>query len=256
MKRPLIALDLETTGIWVEKDKIIEIGMIKLTPDGKKSVYSKRVNPGMHIPKEVTLITGISDKDVKDKPYFKEIAGEILEFIDDADIGGFNIERFDLPLIERETREAGQFFEWYDRNIYDAQKIYHIHERRDLTAAYKFYCGKDLVDAHSAEADALATLDILDAQVKKYGENGASIEELKGMDYDVPQEYFDKERKFRWWNGALYPMFGKYGRRHSINDITRKDRSYLNWILNEDFSEEVKEMVRDALIGKFPRSPE
>ena len=252
----LVVFDLETTGTWIEKDRIVEVGMIKLMPDGTRQDYVKRVNPGMPIPANVTRIIDITDDDVKDAPPFKDIAKEILEFIGDSDLGGFNILRFDLPVLEREFFDAGFNFHWRDRDIYDAQKVYHIHEKRDLMAAYQLYCSKELTKAHSALDDAEATMDILDAQVKKYGAEEKGIESLKDFDYERSSAYFDKERKFCWWNGQLYPTFGKYRKRKHIKDILKNDRRYLEWILREDFSEEVRTMVENVLGGEFPKVPE
>ncbi len=252
LSKPLVVLDLETTGTWVEKDRIVEVGMVKLFPDGSKENYVKRVNPGMPIPANVTRIINITDDDVKDAPAFKELAREILEFIGEADIGGFNILRFDLPLLEREFIDAGFTFSWRERNIYDAQKVYHIHEKRDLTAAYQLYCDKALTNAHSALGDAEATVEIFDAQIKKYGSPEVGIESIKDFDYERSSAYFDKERKFSWWNGELYPTFGKYGRKKHIKSICKSDRRYLEWILTKDFSEEIKTMIRGVLNGEFP----
>ena len=190
ISKPLVVLDLETTGTWVEKDRIVEIGMIRIMPDGARQEYIKRTNPGMPIPPNVSRITNIADDDVKDKPYFKEIAKEVLDFIGDSDLAGFNILRFDLPLLEREFYDAGLNFTWRDRNIYDAQKIYHIHEKRDLMAAYFLYCGKKIENAHSALSDAEATMDILDAQLGKYGSIEKGIESLKDIDYENSSDYF------------------------------------------------------------------
>ena len=253
--RTLIILDLETTGTWVEKDKIVEIGMVKYLPGGYKKGFVKRVNPGMHIPESVSKITGIKDKDVKDAPTFREIAPQVIDFLGDCDLGGFNIERFDIPLLEREIIDAGLKFELGNRVIYDAQKIYNIHEKRTLTAAYNLYCNKTLDNAHSALGDAEATFEILREQVNKYGSREEGINSLSEFDYERSLDYFDKERKFRWWNGKLYPMFGKHARRHSIRELVEKDRDYLEWILSKDFSEEVKTMIRDALSGALPKAP-
>lgn len=255
LSKPLVILDLETTGIWIEKDKIIEIAMIKVFPDGTRTTYSSYVNPGMPIPPEVTEVTGIKDADVKDAPKFRDISLEVFRFLEEADLGGFNVERFDLPLLERELTECGIKFEWSKRSIYDAQKVYHLHNKRDLTAAYEFYCGKELKDAHSALADTQATLDVLIAQVAKHGNGNDSVEALKEFDYRKRTEFFDSDRKLRWWNGELYMMFGKYARKASLQEIAKTDRPYLEWILKQDFREDVKDVIEQALEGKFPQPP-
>ena len=254
--RPFVVLDLETTGTWIEKDRIIEIGMIRCLPDGSQTTFDRRVNPGMPIPPEVTEVTGIADADVKDAPRFKDIAKEVIRFLEGADLGGFNLERFDLPLLAREIADANLKYDWSKGVVYDAQKIYHLHEKRDLTAAYKFYCDHDLVAAHSALADSQATLEVLTAQLKKYGKGDEFIEALKEFDYKRKNEFYDADRKFRWWNGELYMMFGKYARKEKLKEIARNDRSYLEWILTQNFSDEVKELVERALEGKFPAPEE
>jgi len=252
LTRPLVVLDLETTGTWIEKDRIIEVGLIRCMPDGTKTTYAKRVNPGIPIPPVVTEVTGIRDEDVKDAPSFREIAQEVFDFLEGADLGGFNLERFDLPLLAREFEGAGIKFEWAKRVVYDAQKIYHVHEKRDLSAAYSFYCHKDIVDAHSALADSEATLEVLSSQVKKYGAGNESIESLKDFDYKRRTEFYDADRKFRWWNGELYMMFGKYAGKRSLKEVAKNDRGYLEWIVSQNFSDEVKDLVEGALEGHFP----
>lgn len=246
-------MDLETTGTWIEKDRIIEIGMIRCLPDGSKTVYATKVNPGILIPAVVTEVTGITNEDVKNAPTFRQIANDVLKFLNGADIGGFNIERFDLPLLEREFTDIGIKFDWSRRAIYDAQKIYHLHERRDLTAAFAFYCGQELQEAHSALADSEAALAVLAAQVGRYGAGSDAVESLRDFDYKKRSEFFDAERKFRWWNGELYMMFGKYARKESLREIAKKDRGYLEWILSQNFSDEVKELIEGVLDGKFPK---
>jgi len=255
LTRPLVVLDLETTGTWVERDRIIEIALIRSVSDGKQEKYHTRVNPGMPIPPRVTRITGITNDDVKTAPPFKTIAPEVLAFIGDSDLGGFNVERFDLLILERELFAAGHKFEWRSRAIYDAQKIYHLHERRDLKAAYQFYCSKALQNGHTAMGDSEATLEILAAQIGRYGDPEAGIESLREFDYERAEEFFDAERKFRWWNNELYPAFGKYARKSSVKQIAKKDPGYLEWLLTTDFSREVKTMIEGVLQGRFPAPP-
>ena len=252
LTRPLVVLDVETTGTWVEKDRIVEIALMRCTPDGSQDTFHSRVNPGMPIPPRVSQVIGLSDADVKDAPPFRAIAPQVAAFIGDADLGGFNIERFDLPLLERELFEAGIKFERRGRVFYDAQRIYHLHERRTLTAAYRFYCDKTLVSAHTALGDVEAALEILAAQVTRYGDPAQGIESLRDFQYEQIDDYFDEERKFRWWNGELYPTFGKYARKQSLREIAQRDRSYVEWLLTTDFPEEVKAMLRDLLAGRPP----
>ncbi|MFH1753738.1 MAG: 3'-5' exonuclease [Candidatus Omnitrophota bacterium] len=255
LERPLVILDLETTGTWREKDKIVELGMIKYHPDGTLEEYVRRVNPGMHIPEGVVRIHGITDDDVKEKPSFKEIAEEAISFMAECDLAGFNVERFDLPILEREFHAAGIRFDWQQRSIYDAQRIYHYHERRDLKAAYNFYCGKELESAHSALDDARATMEILSTQVVKYAGEGREIEALRAFRDETGGKYFDEDRKFGWWNGELYPTFGKYSFKSSLKELVQKDRPYLKWMLSSDFKDKVKRLIQDALKGEFPEGP-
>jgi DNA polymerase-3 subunit epsilon len=249
---PLICIDIESTGVWVEQDKIIEIALIKYNPDRSTQTFYHRVNPGINIPEVVTKLTGISNADVQSAPYFKDIARQALEFIGDSDFAGFNVERFDLPLLEREISDAGLKLDWKCRKIYDAQKVFHLNEKRDLSAAYKFYCDKDLIGAHSALADSQAVLDILHKQVERYGEGEEDLSSLDKFEYSSLMDFYDDERKFCWWNGKLFLMFGKYARKQPLQDLVKQDPGYLKWILTKDFSDGVKEVVAAALKGQIP----
>jgi len=251
LTKELVILDLEATGTWLEKDRIIEVAMIKCAPDGSRKTYQRLINPGIPIPAVVRQLTGIKDDDVAKASKFKDVAQEVIDFIGAADLGGFNIERFDLPLLVRECKDAGLNVNWDKHGIYDAQKIFHVNEKRDLSAAYRYFCGKDMKNAHSALDDTQATLEILEEQVKKYGQDG-SLQALQAFQYRKLSEFYDAERRFRWWNGKLYMMFGKYAKKVSLQDIAKSDRGYLEWILASDFSEEVKRLVADALRGRFP----
>jgi len=223
----LVCLDVESTGVWVEKDKITEVAFVKFSPDGAKDTFYKRINPGIPIPPAITKLTGISDEDVKTAPFFKDIAREAYEFIGFSDLGGFSIERFDLLLLEREFGEAGIKFDWRGRKIYDAQKVFHLNEKRDLSAAYKFYCDQDLIGAHSALADSEAVLAILEKQVQMYGQGSEELSVLDKFEYTSHMNYFDAERKFCWWNGKLYLMFGKHARKTPLEELVKTDPGYL-----------------------------
>jgi len=251
--RPLVVMDLETTGTWIEKDRIIEIALIKVLPDGTRQQYATKVNPAMEIPARVTEITGITQDDVKDAPGFAAIAAKVLEFIGDADIGGFNVERFDMPLLAREISDAGLRIDYSQRTVYDAQKVFHLHAKRDLSAAFSFYCHQEMKNAHSALADTQASLDILVEQVKLYGQGNESIETLKAFDYEPNNDYYDAERKFRWWNGDLYMTFGKYAKKEPLKVIAKKDPQYLQWIVEKDFSDDIKLMIQGVLNGQHPK---
>ena len=248
----LVVLDLETTGTWVEKDKIIEIAMIKISPQGGREKFDRKVNPEMPIPPVIAELIGISDADIKSAPKFADIAREVLAFMEGCDLGGFNVARFDLPLLRREILEAGLKFEWDRVKVYDAQSVFHLNEKRDLCAAYEFYCHKNLQNAHSAMADTEATLEILESQVARYSGDDGRLESLSRFKYEQTAEFLDGERKFRWWNGKAYMMFGKYAKQYSLQEIAKKDPGYLEWILSAKFSEEVKALVADALQGRFP----
>jgi DNA polymerase III subunit epsilon len=250
IKRDLVVLDVESTGVWVEKDKIIEIALIKYRPDQTREVLEAKINPGIKIPAVASELTGITDEDVKDAPSFKEVAPRILEFLRDADLGGFNVERFDLVLLKREFSDAGFDYDWTKSVIYDAQTVYHVNEKRNLAAAYEFYCAKELVGAHSALVDTEATLEIIEKQVEKYGDGADDIEVLQQFKYKPLFDFYDAERKFCWWNGKLYPMFGKYARQTPLEEITRSDPGYLKWILKANFSESVKNVVQAVLNGQ------
>jgi len=168
LHKPLCTFDLETTGTQISKDRIVEICILKVFPDGSRESRTWRVNPEMPIPRESTAIHGISDDDVRDSPVFREIAPKVLEMIQGSDLAGFNSNRFDVPVLAEELLRAGHDFDLSKYKLIDAQTIFHKMEPRNLTAAYQFYCRKTLENAHSAEADVLATFEVLDAQVGHY----------------------------------------------------------------------------------------
>ena len=209
LKRPIIFFDLETTGVDTSRDRIVEISMVKVMPDGEEIVKTRRINPEMHIPAEATEVHHITDEDVKDCPTFKQIAKSLYQFMEGCDFGGFNSNRFDLPMLVEEFLRVGVDVDFKKRKFIDVQNIFHQMEQRTLVAAYKFYCDKDLTEAHSAEADTLATYEVLKAQLERYNNLENDVEALakfssrgETADYAGRIGYNDK--------GEEIFTFGKY----------------------------------------------
>lgn len=231
--KPLCIFDLETTGTNVAKDRIVEICILKVNPDASRESKTWLVNPEMLIPKESTAVHGITDEDVINAPKFKEIAPKIMEMIAGSDLGGFNSNRFDVPLLAEELLRSGIDFDLSKFKLVDAQTIFHKMEPRNLTAAYKFYCKKELENAHSAEADVLATFEVLDAQVGHYEELPNDIAALSEFSFHTKfadlagMIHFDEEQQ------EIF-AFGKYkGQR--VKDVFQKDLGYYGWIQSADF---------------------
>ena len=231
--KPLCIFDLETTGTSVAKDRIVEISILKVNPDASRESRTWLVNPEMYIPKESMAVHGISDEDVKNAPKFSEIAPKVMEMISGTDLGGFNSNRFDVPLLAEELLRAGIDFDLNKFKLVDAQTIFHKKEPRNLTAAYKFYCKKELENAHSAEADVLATFEVLDAQVGHYED---LPNEIAGLSEFSSHHKFADLAGFIAFDedGKEVFSFGKYkGQR--VKDVFQKDLGYYGWIQNADF---------------------
>ncbi len=253
LTRPLVVFDLETTGIDVEKDRIVQIGLIRVEPDGERTDWESLVNPERPIPPESTAIHGISDDDVRDAPTFSQLCGEIERRLEGADLAGYNSVRFDQPLLEQELARAGSQLDLKGVRHLDAMRIFHTMERRDLSAAYRFYCDKELVGAHGALPDATATLEVLDAQIARYDEVPDDVEELHRFCNPDEGKWVDRTRKFRFDDkGEAVFNFGKLTGQ-PLKTVAQGDRGYLEWMLNKDFNEEVKGILRDALAGVFPQ---
>ncbi len=237
LKRPIAFFDLETTGTNIVKDRIIQIYILKIYPNGKEQSLSYLINPEIPISKEVTELTGISNEDVADKPTFKQVAREIYDFIRDADLAGFNSNRFDIPLLVEEFLRAGIDFDPTKKRKIDVQVIFHKMEKRDLSAAYKFYCGKDLTGAHSAEADTRATYEVLLKQLEKYQDQLENdIEKLAEFSvYDNEKNKVDFAG-FVVYNEQGEPVinFGKH-RGKRVVDVFREEPGYFDWIMRSDF---------------------
>jgi DNA polymerase III subunit epsilon len=245
LDRPLAVLDLETTGIDPKVDRIIEVSVLKLLPGGGQDHRTRRVNPGVPIPPEATAIHGITDDDVADCPSFRAIAPGLARYLDGCDLAGFNILNFDLRLLAAEFNRAGLVLPVAGRKVIDACRIFHQRERRDLTAAYKFYCGLEHAGAHGAEADVLATAAILDAQVVRYGDLPKTVDGLHDQCNDP--DALDMSGMFaRDEDGVIVFVKGKYKGR-TLEDVAGDKPDYLDWMLKADFFDDTKEIVAGAL---------
>ncbi|MFH1842654.1 MAG: 3'-5' exonuclease [bacterium] len=252
LERPLVCFDLETTGVDIAKDRIVQIGLIRVEPDGSSQRRETLVNPQVPIPPAATAIHGISDADVADQPTLAQLVPELVELFADADVAGFNSIQFDLPLLNEEMKRVGCPLDPAGRRHFDAMRIFHAKEKRDLTAAFQFYCDQELEGAHTALADASATLEILDAQLDRYADlprDAAGLHRFCNIDEG---KWVDNTRKFTWNDqGEAAFAFGK-NRGRTLRDITATSPDYLDWIASSDFGSEVKQIAADAKKGRFP----
>jgi len=242
LTKPLAFIDLETTGVNLAIDRIIEIAIVKVLPDGKRSVKRKLINPQMPIPKQSSDVHGITDEMVKDAPTFKEVAHELKQMLDGCDIAGYNSNRFDIPMLVEEFLRADVDFDMKGRRLVDVQNIFHKMEQRTLSAAYKFYCNKVLEGAHSAEIDATATHEILIAQLQRYPDLGFSVESVLKL---IGEETIvDFARRFVMENGVEIFNFGKYKGR-SVAEVLRTEPQYYDWMMKGDFPQYTKQKLTE-----------
>jgi DNA polymerase III subunit epsilon len=242
LTRPLAFLDLETTGINLSSDRIVELAIVKIMPDGSQVRKRRLINPQMKIPAVVSAIHGITDEMVKDAPSFKEVANETKQFLENCDLAGYNSNRFDWPLLMEEFLRSGQEFDISDRKMLDVQKIFHVMEPRTLAAAYKFYCNQVLEDAHSAEADAAATWEVFDAQLARYTQLGNSVESVIQFLGDEPM--VDFARRFIMEKGVEVFNFGKHKGR-PVMDVLRAEPQYYDWMMKGDFPMHTKQKLSE-----------
>ena len=250
LDRPLVFMDLETTGLNVSQDRIVELALIRVAPSGDVTEKVRRFNPGVPIPAEASAVHGITDADVADEPPFAARARSLARLLESCDLGGFNLRRFDLPMLLAEFRRAGVPFQVGDRRIVDAQMIFHREEPRDLSAAVRFYLGREMEDAHSALADIRATAAVLGAQLEHYPHLPRDIQGLSGYCDEI--QPFETELH-RWFaesdEGDRIFRRGKHQGR-SVGDVAREAPDYLEWMLGlDDLDEEVKAVVRGTLEG-------
>ena len=244
LTRPLVFIDLETTGTNLSTDRIVEIAIVKISTDGTKSIKQKFINPQMPIPKSSTEIHGITDDKVKDAPTFKQVANELKQFIDDADFSGYNSNRFDVPMLMEEFLRAGLEIDMINRRMLDVQHIFHMMEKRTLGAAYKFYCEKELEGAHSAEADAAATWEILEAQLIRYQHLGNTLDTI--LQFTGEEKYIDFSRRFIMENDVEVFNFGKHKGR-PVSEVLKAEPQYYDWMMKGDFSLHTKQKLTEIL---------
>ena len=245
LSRPLAFLDLETTGVNLASDRIIEIAIIKLMPDGERVRKRKLINPGVPIPKQSSDIHGITDEMVKDAPTFKQVGNEIKQFLENCDLAGYNSNRFDIPMLMEEFLRADLDVDLSTRRMVDVQHIFYSMEPRTLSAAYKFYCMKDLHDAHSAEADVTATIDVLMAQLERYQKLGHSVDSILSVIGE--EKIVDYARRFGYddSNQEIF-NFGKYkGKR--VADVLKSEPQYYDWMMKGDFPLHTKKKLTEML---------
>jgi DNA polymerase-3 subunit epsilon len=244
LTRPIAFIDLETTGVNFGTDRIVEIAIVKIHPDGTKQVKRKLINPEMPIPAGASDVHGITDDMVKDAPTFRQVANEVKQFIENCDLGGYNSNRFDIPLLMEEFLRVPLEVDMKGRRMVDAQKIFHMMEQRTLSAAYKFYCNKSLDNAHSAEADATATWEILEAQLEKYPQIGNTVEAV--VKFTGEDNIVDFARRFIMENGKEIFNFGKH-KGKSVEEVLRTEPQYYDWMMKGDFPLHTKQKLTEIL---------
>jgi DNA polymerase-3 subunit epsilon len=249
LKKPIVFFDLETTGIDIVNDRIVEISLLKVNQDGTEETRTMRINPEMPIPPQSTAVHGITDEDVKNEPTFNTVAKDVAKFIEGCDLGGYNSNKFDIPLLAEEFLRVGVDIDLKKHRFVDVQVIFHKMEQRTLSAAYKFYCQKTLDDAHSAEADTKATYEILKAQIDRYNDLQNDIDEIskfsshnKNVDFAGRIVLNDK--------GEEVFNFGKY-KGQTVESVLEKDQGYFGWMLNSDFPLYTKKVLTAIKLRKF-----
>lgn len=263
LKSPIVFFDLETTGTNISRDRIVEIAMIKMMPDGEILEKNRKINPTIPIPQETSLIHGIYDEDVKDEPTFKQVARSMADFLEGCDLAGYNILKFDVPMLVEEFLRANVEFEVDNRLLLDAQKIFHMMEKRNLTAAYKFYCDKKLENAHSALADTQATMEVFVAQIDRY--QGEEVTDMLGKPIGTIEN--DMEAVHNLVNKKMVDLagrivyndrgeevfnFGKH-RGKPVAEVLAKEPSFYDWMMKGDFPLDTKRRLTQLRLKNFSK---
>lgn len=251
LDKALVFLDIEATGPDPQMDKIIEIHCIRFNPDGSKRTFYSLVNPNIPIPVESTRIHGFTNKDLSQASGFKKIATELFEVVKDADVGGYNVLRFDVRILFSEFKNVGIHYDLADIRAIDPFQIFIKNHKRDLSAAYQFYCGKELVGAHGAKADNLATIEVFMAQLNKYQDLPHTVNEISNYCTEAGEPYLDPERFLMWKNDQIFVNYGKHKGR-LLKEIVAEDHNFLYWVTKNNFNPILIRMIKDALKGIYP----
>lgn len=244
LKKPLCFFDLETTGTQITKDRIVQLAVVKLLLDGSKTSKNYLINPGIPIPPEIAAIHGITDEKVKDAPSLAQVADDIIEFMEDADLAGYNSNKFDIPFMVEEFYRVGIPFPMESRNFVDVQNIFHKMEQRTLTAAYQFYCGKTMENAHDALYDTEVTLDVFLAQLSRYEQLSSEVPELAAFSSNSPMGAVDfAGRLAKNQQGVIMYNFGKHKGR-TVEEVLKIEPGYYGWMLEADFPFQTKDCLR------------
>ena len=251
LERPLVFFDIESTGTNPYRDRIVEIAVIKIMPDGSREDVVRRINPCMPIPAGASAVHGIYDADVADCPTFDVIAHNLYNYLEGCDLAGYNIVKFDVPMLQEEFKRCGLELNMRDRKLIDVFNIFCRLYPRTLSAAYEFFCGGNLEDAHSALADTDATVSVLLGQLAKHPELPREMAGLAEFSAARDADFVDSEGRLKFSGDEVVINFGKNSGRR-LRDLASEDPGFLKWMLRSDFSEEVKTIIRNALAGEFP----
>lgn len=255
LDRPLAVFDIEATGVNPRTDRIVELAIHRLHPDGSRDRHVFRINPEMPIPPEVSEIHGITDADVADCPTFEQRAEEVEALLAGCDLCGYNVLRFDIPMLEEEFLRAKKRFDATQCRVVDAQRIFHRREPRDLSAALRYYCGDEHADAHGADADVDATIRVLEGQLRMYEDLPRDVAALDAYCNPRDPDWTDRTGRLRWVDGEITINFGKK-KGMLLRQLAVAETSYLRWILRSDFPRDTQDIVREALEGRFPEPPD
>ncbi len=243
LTRPIAFIDLETTGVNLSKDRIVELAIVKIMPDGSRVAKRKLINPQMPIPQASSDIHGITDEMVKDAPTFKDVSNEVKQFLENCDLGGYNSNRFDIPILMEEFLRAEMDVDLSTRRMVDVQHIFYTMQPRTLSAAYEFFCNKELEDAHSAEVDINATIEVFEAQLAKYEKLGTTIDSILGCIGE--EKIVDYARRFSFnEKGEEVFNFGKF-KSMPVAEVFKKEPQYYDWMMKGDFPMHTKKKVTE-----------